>query len=318
MEKLLNKIYSEIKSHKKIIIHRHKRPDLDSIGSQMALYEYIKLNFPNKEVYAGTQDNYSGYEFIGNHTVISPNMYNNALVLVVDTANFERIDAKLDTGRNTIIKIDHHPNETPYGNIVYVEDFRSSTAEVLFYMFKHWNEVNDFKLSKEICFPLFCGIYGDTGGFKFQNTKSDTFGALSEIMKYDIPFEETVLRLQAYDEDIVRMVGYAYQNITIEDNVGYIIFDKQFQEMHNTTPAKLSNVVNFLGTFANLKAWVVFNEYDNFIRVNMRSKGSIDISKVAMQYNGGGHKNASGAMIYEWHETKDVVRKVKEITSKEQ
>lgn len=317
MDKILNKIYSEINSHKKIIIHRHKRPDLDSIGAQMALYEYIKLNFPGKEVYAGTQDNYSSYEFIGHHTVITPNMYHNALVLVVDTANSERIDAKLNMKEHNIIKIDHHPNETPYGNVMYVEDFRSSTCEVLFYMFKHWNEVNGFKFSREICYPLFCGIYGDTGGFKFQNTKADTFAALSEIMKYDIPFEETVLRLQAYEEDIVRLVGYAYQNITIEDNVGYIIFDKQFQETHNTTPAKLSNVVNFLGTFENVRSWVVFNEYDNFIRVNLRSKGSIDISQIAMQYNGGGHKNASGAMIYEWHETKEVVDKLKKITSEE-
>ncbi|WOO87247.1 bifunctional oligoribonuclease/PAP phosphatase NrnA [Mollicutes bacterium LVI A0039] len=317
MEKILNKIYSEINSHKKIIIHRHKRPDLDSIGSQMALYEYIKLNFPNKEVYAGTQDNYSGYEYIGEHTLINQNMYHNALVLVVDTANVERVDAKLDLKEMNVIKIDHHPNETPFGNVMYVEETRSSTCEVLFYMFKHWNEVNGFKLSREICFPLFCGIYGDTGGFKFQNTKSDTFAALSEIMKYDIPFEETVLRLQAYDEDIVRLVGYTYQNITIEDGVGYIIFDKQFQEEFNTTPAKLSNVVNFLGTFANIRAWVVFNEYDNFIRVNLRSKGMLDISQIAMQYGGGGHKNASGAMIYEWHETKDVVDKLKKLVSEE-
>ncbi len=317
MDKLLNKIYSEINNHKKIIVHRHKRPDLDSIGSQMALCEYIKLNFPGKEVYAGTVDNYSGYEFIGNHTVITNNMYQNALVLVVDTANAERIDARLDFEKTTVIKIDHHPNETPYGKVMYVEDFRSSTCEVLYYMFKHWNQVNDFKLSREICYPLFCGIYGDTGGFKFQNTKADTFAALSDIMNYDIPFEDTVLRLQAYEEDIVRLVGYAYQNLTIEDGVGYIIFDKQFQDQYNTTPAKLSNVVNFLGTFENIRSWVVFNEYDNFIRVNLRSKGAIDISQIAMQYNGGGHKNASGAMIYEWHETQDVVNKLKKITSEE-
>lgn len=317
MEKILNKIFSEITNHRKIIVHRHKRPDLDSMGSQAALCEYLKLNFPNKEIYAATADNYCGYEFIGNHQVLADNVYNNALVIVVDTANAERIDIKRNLMNDNIIKIDHHPNETPYGKIMHVEDFRSSTCEVLFYMFKHWNEVNGFKLSKEICYPLFCGIYGDTGGFKFQNTKADTFAALAEIMNYDIPFEETVLRLQSYEEDIVRMVGYAYQNITIEEGVGYVIFDKQFQDEHCASPAKLSNVVNFLGTFENLRAWVVFNEYDNFIRVNLRSKGSIDISKIAMQYSGGGHKNASGAMIYEWHETKEVVEKIKKLVNEE-
>ncbi len=317
MEKLLNKIYSEINNHKKIIVHRHKRPDLDSIGSQMALVEYIKLNFPGKQVIAGTQDNYTGYEYIGEHYVPTYENYHNALILVVDTANAERIDANIDFKSNTVIKIDHHPNETPYGNVMYIEDFRSSTCEVLFYMFKHWNEVNGFEFSKEVCYPLFCGIYGDTGGFTFQNTKSDTFAALATIMSYDIPFEATVLRLKSYEEDIMRAVGYAYANITIEDGVGYIIFDKQFQKEHNISPSKISNVVNFLGTFDSLRAWVVFNEYDNFIRVNLRSKGSLDISKIAMQYNGGGHRNASGAMIYEWHHTDDVVAKLKKLVSEE-
>ncbi len=315
MNKILSKIYNEILNHKKIIIHRHKRPDLDSIGSQMALYEYISHNFENKEVYAATYDNYTGYEFLGNQTVVEANMYKNALVIVVDTANSERIDANYNYKDAKVIKIDHHPNETPYGNVMYIEDFRSSTCEVLFYMFQDWNEINNFELTKEICYSLFCGIYGDTGGFKFPNTKADTFYALSEIMKYDIPFEETVLRLQAFDEEIVRLIGYAYQNITIENNVGYIVFDKQFQDTYNTTPSKLSNVVNFLGTFNNVKSWVVFNEYDNFIRINLRSKGDIDVSKVAMQYNGGGHKNASGGMIYEWNETENVIQKLIEISN---
>ncbi len=317
MNKILNKIYSEIVNHKKIIIHRHKRPDLDSIGSQMALYEYLKLNFPTKDIYAATCDNYSGFEFIGEHQVLAPNVYNNALVIVVDTANSERIDARLDFDRQTVIKIDHHPNETPFGNVMLVEDFRSSTCEVLFYMFRHFNQVNGFKLSREICYPLFCGIYGDTGGFTFQNTKSDTFLALSEIMKYDIPFEETVLRLKAFEEDIIRLLGYAYQNITIEDGVGYIVFDKQFQKQFNTSPSKLSVIANFLGNFENVRAWAVFNEHDNFIRVNLRSKGAIDISQIAMQYNGGGHKNASGAMIYEWHLTNEIVTKLKKLVSEE-
>lgn len=314
MKKIYNKIYNEIQNHRKIIIHRHKRPDLDSMGAQFGLYNYIKTNFPGKEVYPATYDKHVGYEFIGTQVALSQSEYNSALVIVVDTANYERIDANLVPGKNVVIKIDHHPNETPFGNFMLIEDFRSSTCEVLYYLFKHWNDVNDFVFNTDICYPLFCGIYGDTGGFKFQNTKADTFGALSDILKYDIPFEETVLRLQAYDEDIVRLVGYAYQNITIEDNIGYIVFDSQFQKDYDTTPAKLSNIVNFLGTFANIQAWVVFNEYDNFIRVNLRSKGAIDISKLAMEYNGGGHKNASGAMIYNWNETKDIIAALKKLT----
>ncbi len=318
MENIYKQILTEIVKNDKIIIHRHKRADLDAIGSQMALKQYIQLNFPDKEIYATAEDNESGFNFIGIADIILESTYEDALVIVVDTANVERIDGGSLFDPKVCIKIDHHPNETPYGNIMLVEPDVSSTSELLFSLFDYLNKTENFIFNTKIMHSLFCGIYGDTGGFTFQNTTSNTFYALSEILKFNIPFEQTVLRLKSFDEDIIRAVGYALCNIQIDQEVGYIVFDKQFQRKHKIEASKLSIVVNFLGMFNNLKAWVVFNEHKKFIRVNLRSKHNIDISKIAMQYGGGGHKNASGAMIYEWDKMNEVVDKMKILIQEEQ
>lgn len=319
MEKSINKLYTEIQKHKKIIIHRHKRADLDAVCSQMALKHYIIQNFPDKKVYAVSTDDTKSFEFIMKKDKVSPADYNNGLVIVLDTANPERIDGihMLELKNLNIIKIDHHPNETPYGKLMIVDEKASSTSEMLFYIFKQLNESDNFVFNDKIMQALFCGIYGDTGGFKFQNTRSNTFIALSEIVKYDIHFEDLITLLSGYDEDIVRVIGYAYMNFTIEDGVGYIIFDEEFQKSMNVPPAKLSIIVNLLGIFNNVRAWAVFNENIGFIRVNLRSKGSIDISSIAMKYNGGGHINASGAMIYEWHEVDNILNQMAELVAAE-
>ncbi len=54
-------------------------------------------------------------------------------------------------------------------------------------------------------------------------------------------------------------------------------------------------------------------EHDNFIRVNLRSKNDINVSLIANKFNGGGHKNASGALIYDWKESEAIIEEVKKV-----
>ncbi|MFV0247225.1 MAG: DHH family phosphoesterase [Mycoplasmatales bacterium] len=317
MNKIQSKIFNAINNHKKIIIHRHKRPDLDSMGSQIALTEFIKLNFKDKEVIAATNDQFTGYEFIGKEIKVSTEDYTDALIILVDTANLDRADMDFDISNNVSVKIDHHPNVEPFGNIMYVDQTISSTSELLYHLFEAFRKENDFTYNDKIMYALFCGIFGDTGGFSFSNTSNLTFKAMSHISEYNIDYENTVLRLKSFDTEIVRALGYAYSNIEIENGIGIIVFDKQFQEQYSISPTKISVLANHLGMFKDLKAWVVFNEHDNFIRANFRSKGSLDISTIATQYNGGGHKNASGAMIYEWNEVEEIKSKLLQLVSED-
>ena len=104
-----NKLHDLIRKYENIYIFRHKRPDPDAIASQLALKEYIELNYL-KKVYAIGDDDPQEFNYLGVMDQAEIN-YEKGLAIVVDTANFERIEGKDLKKFKNIIKIDHHIDE---------------------------------------------------------------------------------------------------------------------------------------------------------------------------------------------------------------
>ncbi len=312
----IKQFLDKIEEYDQIMIHRHRSPDIDAIGSQMALKELLKLNYPTKEIYAVGEVGYNQFDYIGELDTINETKYTNGLVIVVDTANYPRIDDQRFKLAKEIIKIDHHQDleKDRYGDVNVIVPTASSTCEVLYMMYEAMKACDDtVKMNSDIAKYIFAGIYSDTGGFIFPNTSSNTFRILSELVKYEFDYEPWIMKLRVLDEHIVRLIGYAMQNIEIENGIGMLKFDTKFQAEMSASPRDLSIVVNYMGMFKNLKAWVVFNEHPKFIRVNLRSRSEYDVSAIASQYDGGGHKNASGAMVHNWEQTLEIKNKLLEM-----
>jgi phosphoesterase RecJ-like protein len=123
-------ILEKIKSYDTIIIHRHMKPDPDALGSQVGLKEIIKHNFPEKKVLA-TGYNEPSLMWMTVMDEVSDNDFENALVIVTDTANTPRIDDKRYSTGDLLIKMDHHPNDDVYGDLVYVDTTASSSGEII-------------------------------------------------------------------------------------------------------------------------------------------------------------------------------------------
>ena len=118
---MLQKIFDKIKEYNRIIIHRHIRPDGDCIGSQFGLKYIIQATYPEKEVYAVGHDVPEYLSYIGQGDQVSNDLYEGALVIVVDTATTGRIfDERYKNGAY-LIKIDHHDDSEDYGDIIWVD-----------------------------------------------------------------------------------------------------------------------------------------------------------------------------------------------------
>ena len=85
-------LLEKINEYRNIIIHRHKRPDLDCLGSQMALKAYLQHNFPNKNIYAVGEDGFKEFNYIGEIDIVDDELYKKSFVIVVDTANAARVE----------------------------------------------------------------------------------------------------------------------------------------------------------------------------------------------------------------------------------
>lgn len=305
------KIIEEIKQHKKIIIHRHVRPDPDALGSQGGLKEIIKTSFPEKEVYiVGVDD--PEFDYLIKMDDVSDNTYEDALVIVCDTANTPRIDDERYKLGKKIIKIDHHPNVDPYGDIQWVDPTASSTSEMIYELLLAGKE-SGLQLNNAGARLLYAGIVGDTGRFLFPSTTPKTFQYASELVGYNFDRPDLYQNMYSVEMKILRLQGYILQNFHMMDSgLSAVKLTKELLEEYEVTADETGQLVQTFGNLKGVKAWVIFVEEDELIRVRLRSKGPV-INEIAAKYNGGGHPLASGATVYSWEEADKLIEDLNEL-----
>ena len=155
-------IYNKIKEFDTIIIHRHSRPDGDALGSQLGLKMAILATFPNKCVKV-VGDMIERYNWFGNMDEVDDSLYDNALVIVVDSGAEKLIsDDRYNMGK-FLIKIDHHIPQGEYGDLAYVDTSSESCAGIIARLVKE----TDLVMNKEAASLLFSGIVTDSGRFRY-------------------------------------------------------------------------------------------------------------------------------------------------------
>ncbi len=295
----------KIEQFETVILHRHERPDPDALGSQLGFAHIMKECLPEKNVYVVGEEEPS-LAFLGEMDTISDHEYKEAVVIVCDTANTERIDDKRYRQGKYLIKIDHHPDEEPYGDLNWVDPSFSSTSEMIVELV----EQAGLQLDSESALLLYAGIVGDTGRFRYSNTTADTLRRASLLVKQSFDQNTFYSNLHKKDLKITRLQGYVLQHFSvIENRVGVMRLTKEDLDRFQVTSTESSQLVNTFSDVEGLKVWVFFVEDEDKIRVRLRSKGPV-INTIAAEHNGGGHPMAAGATAYSWQETEDIVRKL--------
>lgn len=307
----IKQIIESIQAHDTIIIHRHVRPDPDAYGSQAGLGEILTTTFPEKSIYlVGEED--PSLDFLITMDKIEDEVYEDALVIVCDTANTPRISDQRFNKGSTLIKIDHHPNHDPYGDIVWVDTDASSTSEMI-YEFYETAKVYGFKMNSQAAKLIYAGIVGDTGRFLFPNTTAKTFSYAEELIQYDFDRTELYNGLYKIKDNIARLRGYVLSHFKLEDSgMCSIKLQQDILETYDVTTQETGQLVQTLSDIEGMKAWVFFIEESDCIRVRLRSKGPI-INTIAQQFNGGGHPLASGATVYSWEEAERLIQELDQV-----
>lgn len=311
---MFDEILNKIEFYDKIIIKRHVSPDPDAIGSQLGLKEIIEKSYPNKKIYAVGEEE-SSLEFMGRMDSIADNVYDDSLIIVLDTSGTDRVSLgdKLTLG-SYIIKIDHHLDLSPYGDISWVDTDMSSASEMILKLV----EVSKGKLTLNIesAKNLYLGLVGDTGRFMYNNTSSETLRFASELLKYNIDAPKLLDMLYKTSKDEIKLKGHILLNSEVNEyGVAYYKLTKQMLKEFNTSENVAAGLVNMLKDTQGNKVWACFIESDEGIRVELRSS-EIEINSVAVQFGGGGHSLASGASVANWESVVDVINALNEKVEK--
>lgn len=312
---IFKQIVKKIKEYDEIVIARHVGPDPDAIASTIALRDLIKLNYPEKKVYA-VGSGVSRFKYFGVLDKINEDELTNALLIICDVPKFDRVDQAYAPTYKYTIKIDHHPCDEKICDLELVDETSSSTCQLITELVYN----TKLKIDKSIAEKLFMGIVSDSDRFLLSYTTPKTL-LLSSRLLNDYKFELMPLYNNLYERPINerKFESYIIDNMTITENgFGYIKITDEIINEFKVDAGTASNMVNDLNFIKELKVWAFssFDEKLGLYKINLRSRGII-INEIASKFNGGGHKFASGARIKTEEEVNELFKALDEACKEE-
>ncbi len=297
-QKIKENILQKIKQYDKIILFRHVRNDGDCVGASKGLKAILQASFPQKKIYLIDADTAQYLAFMGpEDEPIPEEEYRDALGIVLDTASVQRISNPLYANVAELIKIDHHIPVEPYGDIMWVEEERSSCCEMIVDFYRTFPE--ELVLTQEAATHLYTGMVTDSGRFKYTGVTGETLRNAAVLLDKGVDTETLFARLYLEAFEYLKFKAYIYEKMCVTENgVAYIYVDKAMQEKFNLTQEQASAVVGNLDSIRGCICWMaLIDNPDGSVRVRLRSR-FVKISDLAEKYHGGGHACASGASVY--------------------
>lgn len=308
---IYREMMEQIQAFDRIIIHRHQRPDPDAIGSQVGLQRLLQRHFPDKQIQVvGVEE--PTLTWLAQMDQVSDEDYQDALVIVTDTANKERIDDNRYQQGRYLIKIDHHPNDEPYGDLVWVDTQASSCSE----MIVAFALEAGLQLDGDSARLLYAGIVGDTGRFLYPSTSAKTFEMVARLRQEDFDAASLNRQMDTITYPIAKLTGYVYDHLEVDEwGAARLTLSQDTLKSYGVTEAETAAIVGAPGRIASVESWAIFvQQAQGHYRVRLRSKRH-PINQIAKAHEGGGHPLASGANSYSLEENDQIYKEIQEVLS---
>lgn len=298
-----SKLNDIIKSSKNILIISHVNPDGDTLGSMCGLFSAIYDNFKKKADMLVVSKVPSVYEFLPyiNEVKTLDDIDKSReydLVINVDVAAKDRIcDAQIlfEKAKNTV-NIDHHKTNIGYAQLNINDSDASSTGEVLCGCF----EKMDWKISLDTAICLYNAILTDTGSFRFDNTKPQTFECASKLV--EIGVKPSDIYKKVYESDSKTLVMFQAHCVSkakflYDDKLAYTVVYRKDMEKFGANDECMEGLTEKLRSIVTTQVAFVAKEMKSGgTKFSMRSK-SVDVAEICGIFGGGGHKLAAGCTI---------------------
>lgn len=283
----------------RILLVAHKRPDPDSAGANRALELY--LTDEGKRVAIACYDPFpENIRGLFQSNFLHPDH--------IDLAQYDAIIAcdSVDRGfhqfahrvgeNQVVVLIDHHPDITLTGDIVMIDPKYTSTCEILYHFFIHTKT----KISKDMATALLTGILFDTGNFQHSNVSPQAMDAASYLMKLGAPLAKISSVLFDHQNiSAMKLWGKAFEKARFIPENGMLVTAVTRADIAEceATPDDIYQVSSILSTVPEARFALVLSERDHeTVRGSLRASEhhGVDVSELAHQFGGGGHKLASG------------------------
>lgn len=283
-----NEIREKILSHDTILITAHENADGDALGSCLGLFHFLENQGKQAAISLPEKPNpkfrfLPGFDKI--KTIEETDLEKFSCLVILDTDK-TRIGSLKNFPRE-VLNVDHHVTNDLQADFVWLTR-SSSTCEMIFTL------IGD-DLTFDIAKCLFTGLWTDTGGFQFNNTKSSTHLAAAKCLDLGVKSTEIVEQIAQKTQQEAQAQIEAYQTIEFfaDGQIAGLFLKKPLAEKFIST----DGLIEFVRNVSGVKIAVLVKEVsENLCRVSLRSK-KIDMSGVAQEFGGGGHRLAAGCSL---------------------
>lgn len=283
-----------------VAIAGHIKPDGDCTGSTLALYNYIKNNYPKISVTLYLEPIPNLFKFLQRSGEIVSDFSGDVqydLFFSLDCGDGGRLGGAFryfDAAKKTVC-IDHHISNQSFADLNYIRPEASSTSELIYEL------LDETRITKEIAACLYVGIIHDTGVFQYSCTSSKTMNIAGKLMDKGINYPDIVDKTffeKTFEQN--RILGTALlkaQRYLNDRCIACIITAQDMADCH-ALPKHLEGIVAQLRSTKGVDvALLIYENADGTYKVSMRTNGAVDVAAICVKHGGGGHVRAAGATM---------------------
>ena len=291
-----------IKKNKKFIIISHINPEGDAIGCQIALRELlISLG---KDVRIVNSDKIpSCYRFISGWKSISRSLkdFSYQVIFILDCSDLSRIGKLKDRVNKNIlmVNIDHHESNKIFGNINWIDPKASSVSEMIYRLYKKLS----VGINKKGALAIYAGLVSDTGCFRYANTQPETLAIASQLLKYKFPVYDIYRHIFGYISFLdIKLAVEALSELKYNKtkSIVWLMLKRKLLKRKAAEFDIGYLLLSLMRLIKGVEVAILFKEIPDrtdAVRVNFRSNGRINVSRLASLFGGGGHRTASGCTV---------------------
>ncbi len=295
---MLSQVVELIENKQSFAITTHVRPDGDGIGSSLGLYWLLRSLGKSAEVIVrdGIPAAYAQLPGANEIKQIAEVNGKYDAIFVIECSDLARPGIKGLENQFTV-NIDHHATSEHFGTINWIDQTASAVGEMIYNLCKAIGG----RITREIAECVYLALVTDTGSFHFPNTTDRTLKVASELVKVGVkPAQISEVVYNSYPWSRIELMRQVLATVERNEN-GAIAWMRQTLEMAESSEAvdgDNNGFVNIPLAAKEVEAVVYMREVQpNIYRVSLRSKGNINVARVAEKFGGGGHKNAAGCRV---------------------
>jgi phosphoesterase RecJ-like protein len=296
MSDLQTAIKERIGAAQRILITSHVRPDGDAIGSLLALG--LALQDAGKTAQMVLTDGVpSSFKHLpGSEQIRAKTEGEFDLIITVDCSDLKRTGDALNGYRNPDIVIDHHITAEAFGTLNLIEPEAVATASVLARHMRTWGLV----ITPAIAANLITGLVTDTLGFRTSSTTPEALRQAADLMEVGVNMSTLYFRgLIRRTFLAARYWGAGLSSLQRADGIVWATMTIEARKASGYTGSDDADLINIVSSIDEADVAIMFVEQNaSKTKVSWRGlKSHVDVSQIARQFNGGGHKAASGAEL---------------------